>query len=138
MNPNQQITCSQNRKTFILYANGAIFSVVALDKGKGKYNKSKKCDYLITKDTKDIQIFIELKGSDIAHAYRQILSSYENRENIQSKCYAAIVCSKYPQIDSSIQVLQRKTNQLFEKVFVKINKLETQYNSSNNTIEKIN
>lgn len=130
MNPNQNnpITCSQKHKTFILYTNGAVFSVIELDKGQD--NKSKKCDYLIIKDTKDIQIFIELKGSNIAQAYEQILTSRKNRESIQDlqiKYYAAIICSRYPQIDSTIQRMQRKAKKLFEKVFVKSGELKTQY-----------
>ncbi|MGX2983196.1 hypothetical protein [Helicobacter sp. 23-1045] len=136
MNPHKELVCKENGRIFRLYTNGIAFDKIQLDDGQN--DERKKCDYLITKHTKDIQIFIELKGNKIAKAYQQILTSYENRENMQSKCYAAIVCSKYPQIDSTIQILQRKTNQLFEKVFVKINKLETQYNLSNDTIEKIN
>ena len=130
-----QITCSQKGKTFILYTNGVTFSINNIDNGIN--NKNKKCDYFVMKNTKDIQIFIELKDSNISQAYEQILMSYENREILQGlpiKYYAAIVCTRYPQIDPTIQNLQKKAKKLFEKIFVKSKKLKTQYDTKNNKI----
>ena len=138
MNPHKELVCKENGRVFRLYTNGIAFEKIQLDDGKN--NELKKCDYLITKkDTKNIQIFVELKGNKIAEAYQQILTSYNNIvciKNLQVKYYAAIVSARFPQLDSTIQALQRKTNKLFEKVFVKSNKLEAQYNPSNNTIKK--
>lgn len=139
MNPNKELVCQENGKIFRLYTNGIEFSKIKLDNGQN--NERKKCDYLIVKSTNDIQIFIELKGNKIATAYRQILASYDdvNRaKNLQVKYYAAIVSSKYPQQDTTIQTLQRKAKKIFAEIFIKNKEIQTQYNSTNNSIEKTN
>lgn len=139
MNLNKELVCQENGKIFRLYTNGIKFDKIKLDDGQN--NECKKCDYLITKQTKDIQIFIELKGNKIAKAYEQILVSYDdvNRaKNLQVKYYAAIVSSKYPQQDTTIQNLKRKAKKIFAEIFIKNKEMQTQYNPTNNTIEKTN
>ena len=139
MNPNKELVCQENGKIFRLYTNGITFSKIKLDNGQN--NERKKCDYLIIKSTNDIQIFIELKGNKIATAYQQILASYDdvNRaKNLQVKYYAAIVSSKYPQQDTTIQNLKREAKKIFAEIFIKNKEMQTQYNPTNNTIEKTN
>lgn len=139
MNPNKELVCQENGKIFRLYTNGIEFSKIKLDNGQN--NECKKCDYLIVKSTNDIQIFIELKGNKIATAYQQILASYDdvNRaKNLQVKYYAAIVSSKYPQKDTTIQNLHKKANKIFVEIFIKNKEIQAQYNPTNNTIEKTN
>lgn len=139
MNPNKELVCQENGKIFRLYTNGIEFSKIKLDNGQN--NERKKCDYLIIKNTNDIQIFIELKGNKIAKAYEQILVSYDdvNRaKNLQVKSYAAIVCQRFPHQDTTIQNLQRKAKKIFVEIFIKNKEMKTQYNPTNNTIEKIN
>lgn len=139
MNLNKELVCKENGKIFRLYTNGIKFDKIKLDDGQN--NECKKCDYLITKQTKDIQIFVELKGNKIAKAYRQILVSYDNIEcikNLQVKYYAAIVCQRFPQQDTTIQNLQRKANKIFKDIFIKNNEIQTQYNIENNEIVRVN
>lgn len=139
MNLNKELVCKENGKIFRLYTNGIKFDKIKLDDGQN--NECKKCDYLITKQTKDIQIFVELKGNKIAKAYRQILVSYDNIErikNLQVKYYAAIVSSRFPQQDTTIQNLQRKANKIFKDIFIKNNEIQTQYNIENNEIMRVN
>lgn len=139
MNPNKELVCQENGKIFRLYTNGIKFDKIKLDDGQN--NECKKCDYLITKQTKDIQIFIELKGNKIAKAYKQILASYNdiNRaKNLQVKSYAAIVCQRFPQKDTTIQTLHKKANKIFVEIFIKNKEIQAQYNSTNNSIEKTN
>ena len=139
MNLNKELVCKENGKIFRLYTNGIEFDKIKLDDGQN--NERKKCDYLITKQTKDIQIFIELKGNKIAKAYQQILASYGNIErikNLQVKYYAAIVCQRFPQKDTTIQNLHKKANKIFAEIFIKNKEIQTQYNPTNNSIEKTN
>lgn len=139
MNLNKELVCQENGKIFRLYTNGIKFDKIKLDDGQN--NECKKCDYLITKQTKDIQIFIELKGNKIAKAYEQILVSYDdiNRaKNLQVKSYAAIVCQRFPQKDTTIQTLHKKANKIFVEIFIKNKEIQAQYNSTNNSIEKTN
>ncbi len=139
MNLNKELVCKENGKIFKLYTNGIEFDKIKLDDGQN--NEHKKCDYLITKQTKDIQIFVELKGNKIAKAYRQILASYDNIErikNLQVKYYAAIVCQRFPQKDTTIQNLHKKANKIFAEIFIKNNEIQTQYNIENNEIVRVN
>lgn len=139
MNLNKELVCKENGKIFKLYTNGIEFDKIKLDDGQN--NECKKCDYLITRQTKDIQIFVELKGNKIAKAYQQILVSYDNIErikNLQVKYYAAIVCQRFPQQDTTIQNLQRKANKIFKDIFIKNNELQTQYDIENNEIMRVN
>lgn len=51
-------------------------------------------------------VVIELKGSDVAHAVKQIketLDFLRCSEYMGAKCGALVVCSKYPKIDTKIQ-----------------------------------
>lgn len=134
---NKELVCKENHRAFRLDTNGAIFLKIKLDDGQDDENK--KCDYLIAKDTKDIQIFVELKGNKVAKAFKQIFTSYENRDyikNLQVSYYAAIVCSKFPQRDTTIQNLQRKANKIFKNIFIKNNEIQTRY--ENNIILQVN
>ena len=139
LNKKPELVCKENGKIFRLYTEGITFSKINLDNGQD--NKCKKCDYLIIKETQDIQIFIELKGKDIKKAYEQILASYDNKESIknsQVKYYAAIVSQRIPQQDTAIQNLHKKAKKIFVKIFIKNKEIQTQYNLHDNSIEKIN
>lgn len=60
------------------------------------------CDYALNFDDKTI--FVELKGSDIAHAIKQILATKQAAKfTINPDKIAVVVSSKTPKDDSSIQ-----------------------------------
>lgn len=65
------------------------------------------CDYAL--NFENITVFIELKGSDIAHAIKQVLATKQDaRFQINTNKFAVIVTSKMPKDDSSIK--QQKIN----------------------------
>lgn len=140
----KKLVCEENKNgvKFILYANGFEFYKIKIDGDVEKNTATKKCDFLvIKKDKEDIEIFIELKGSDIKKAYEQIITSYKkySDNNKNPKLYAAIVVSKYPSRDTSIQNKQKELAKIFKSFpFVKNNNLEVKYNSEDNIIEKVN
>lgn len=69
-----------------------------------------RCDYAI--NYKDKTILIELKGSDLKHALKQILQTIEdNKFTININRYAVIVTSRTPQFDSTIQKLKKQLKQ---------------------------
>ncbi|WP_302368603.1 hypothetical protein [Brachyspira aalborgi] len=140
----KKLVCGEKKNgvKFILYANGFEFYKIKIDGDVEKNTTTKKCDFLvIKKDTENIEIFIELKGSDIKKAYEQIITSYKkySDKSKNPKLYAAIVSSKCPSRDTSIQNKQKELAKIFKSfLFVKNNDLEVKYNFENNTIEKVN
>lgn len=70
-----------------------------------------RCDYLIIKqEIEDIEIFVELKGNNIEHAYKQIIASYNNyaTQNDNIKHYAVIVASCIPKAHTILQNIKRE------------------------------
>lgn len=130
----RELVCTEHNSSFYLYTNGYEFSKQKLENEPN----FKKCDYIITKDTKDIQIFIELKGSKIKSAFEQILESLNHHKIENAQIYAAIVSSRCPKMDTSTQILLKKFNAIFRAVFIKNKILKTKYNAKNNSIEKAN
>ena len=132
----QVLTCEENKRVFKLHTNGFEFIKKRID--NGECNRGRTCDYLITKETQDIQIIIELKGSRIKDAFEQLISSYEQHKIANSKAFSAIVSSRFPQRDTSILVLQNQARKYFQELFIKNKILETKYNPNTNEIEKTN
>ncbi|RTL01995.1 MAG: hypothetical protein EKK57_03090 [Proteobacteria bacterium] len=65
------------------------------------------CDYALNFD--DTTVFVELKGSDIAHAIKQVLATKQDAKfSINTNKSAVIVTSKMPKDDSSLR--QQKIN----------------------------
>lgn len=65
------------------------------------------CDYALNFD--DTTVFVELKGSDIAHAIKQVLATNQDAKfPINANKSAIIVTSKMPKDDSSLR--QQKIN----------------------------
>lgn len=70
---------------------------------KRKNNDTKKCDYLLLNVTDDVNlsdiphsVFIELKGTDLVHAYQQILATIDEYEVdlSGSRFHARIIVSR--------------------------------------------
>lgn len=71
------------------------------------------CDYAL--NFENTTVFIELKGSDIAHAIKQILATNQDAKfHINSNKKAMIVTSKMPKNDSSIQA--KKADLIKQKI----------------------
>ena len=138
----KKIVCEENHRKFTFHTNNFEFYKIKIDGNIERNTKNKRCDFLvIKKDTEDIEIFIELKGSDIKKAYEQIITSYKkySDKSKNPKLYAAIVTSKYPSKDTSIQNKQNELAQIFKSSpFIKNNHLKVKYNFKDNAIEKAN
>ncbi|BAZ27769.1 hypothetical protein NIES4074_01970 [Cylindrospermum sp. NIES-4074] len=74
--------------------------------------EGKKCDYLILSCQDKLAFFVELKGSDLKEAIRQIDSSLDKLLPTMPdfKCYARVVLNKNPtpDINSSIEIKLKK------------------------------
>lgn len=93
---------------------GETFCKVQLD-GCLEQEGHAKCDFMIFNRSRDIQVFVELKGKRLSDAQKQIETSMKRhaffeRLNTRGKLKAWIVCSKVPKVVGS-----QKIKKYFEK-----------------------
>ena len=140
-NPNSTLNCAENNKKFELKNNSVSFVRVKIDGGVEQNTSNKKCDYLIIKETEDIEIFVELKGENIQNAYKQIIQSYARyaNQNANVKHYAIIVTSHIsPNERTTLQNIKARLSNQNITPFSKNEIVKTKYNPTNNSIEKTN
>lgn len=140
-NPNSTLNCAENNKKFELKTNSVSFARVKIDGGVEQNTSNKKCDYLIIKETEDIEIFVELKGKNIQNAYEQIIQSYARyaNQNANVKHYAIIVTSHIsPNERTTLQNIKARLSNQNITPFSKNEIVKTKYNPTNNSIEKTN
>ena len=141
-NENEVLKCEENRK-FYLETKNASFIKIKIDGGVEPNGIApEKCDYMVIKnEVEDIEIFIELKGSDIKKAMNQLITTYDKyaMKNPNIKHYPAIVFSHYPSENTSIQVAKKELKEKFKNNLLKHKDiLKTRYDSKTNEIVKIN
>lgn len=120
-------TCEENRRVFVLN-NANDFYKVQIDGGVIPRGKEPKCcDYYFFKE-KEIEIFVELKGSDVKNAFLQIEQSIKNFSYKYPQKYAVIISSKVPKCTSEQRAMEnfRKSNNNV-KLKVKTKQLECEY-----------
>lgn len=110
LNPNQD-------KILIIKVDGCVISD----------NETLRCDYaLIPSDA--VEIYVELKGSDIAQAVKQIESTIkllsENPQKIKKLCF--VVSTRVPKQTTSIQQLQSQFKKKFNASF-RIKNIQDEY-----------
>jgi hypothetical protein len=93
-------------------------------------NETLRCDYaLIPSDA--VEIYVELKGSDIAQAVKQIESTIkllsENPQKIKKLCF--VVSTRVPKQTTSIQQLQSQFKKKFNASF-RIKNIQDEYDLS--------
>lgn len=77
-----------------------------------------RCDYALNFDDKTV--FVELKGSDIAHAIKQILATEQDAKfTINTNKTAIIITSKTPKNDSSLQIQKVKLKKRYIELIQK-------------------
>ncbi|WP_276891190.1 hypothetical protein [Helicobacter japonicus] len=113
-----------------------------IDGGVEQDDINKKCDFLVIKTTnEDIWIYIELKGNKLEDACKQIQATYDKYKQSNALKYIAIVASRFPKGDTSIQDLKESLKKRgVKKIFHKEVTLELTYNRNDfkNPIKKTN
>lgn len=106
------ISIQENRRKFTLQ-NPSFLHVNKVQVDDCYIKKGLRCDYLfeIIKDSSVQKVFyIELKGSDIRHATKQLINTLQKcidlHKNISKKCF--IVASKYPKASVSSQIIKKE------------------------------
>lgn len=121
-----------------LKTNNISFYKEKIDDGKDNINK--KCDYLLIKKEQDIWMFIELKGTKIADAEKQIDNTYNNLKDTCKDKIRYIAISGRIQLPSiKIDILKEKyIKQGFKKPFIKSGKIELEYIVNEQKIIQVN
>lgn len=95
-----------------------------------KDNETLRCDYALV-PTSEVEIYVELKGSDIAHAIEQIESTIHllsyNVNKIKKICF--VVSTRVPKQATSIQQIQSRFKKKFNASF-RIKNLQDTYDLS--------
>ncbi len=117
LNPNQD-------KILIIRVDGCVI----------KDDETLRCDYaLIPCD--EIEIYVELKGSDVLHAVKQIESTIrllsQNSQKIRKLCF--VVSTRVPKQTTSIQQLQSQFKKMFNASF-RIKNIQDVYDLSTSII----
>lgn len=95
-----------------------------------KDNEILRCDYAIV-PCDEIEIYVELKGSDISHAVKQIESTIkllsDNPQKIKKLCF--VVSTRVPKQSTSVQQLQSQFKRKFNASF-RIKNIQDNYDLS--------
>lgn len=98
-----------------------------------KDNEILRCDYAIV-PCDEIEIYVELKGSDISHAVKQIESTIkllsDNPQKIKKLCF--VVSTRVPKQSTSVQQLQSQFKKKFNASF-RIKNIQDSYDLSGAT-----
>jgi hypothetical protein len=126
-----KIKVEENQRRVIINNPSKIkYSVTAVDGCLIK--NSIACDWLISEDSVG-DLLIELKGSDVDHAAKQIMSSAEyidsNGIALGQKA-GLIVCSKYPRVDTTVQKIKNAFAKKYQAPLHVVN-IQGEFNFSN-------
>jgi hypothetical protein len=93
-------------------------------------NETLRCDYALV-PFDEIEIYVELKGSDISHAVKQLESTISllsnNPQTIKKLCF--IISTRVPKQTTSIQQLQSQFKKKFNASF-RIKNIQDEYDLS--------
>lgn len=124
------IVCEEHYKKTLFDCNGETFHKVIIDGGVVSNNTTElRCDFMVVQDDETVELYIELKGQDIAHAAKQILQTIKNHGSQRAKKrYTAIVTSTTPKKNTaldSVKILLKKKTLIAP--FIKNNILKLKY-----------
>ena len=131
--------CLENGKKFTLN-NATTFLKVQIDGDVLPLNdKATRCDFLLFKEENSkrlIEIFVELKGTDVPKALEQLEGSIQMFGKSSNQYAMAVVTKMIPNT-----AIQRKINDLTKKkkvkLHIKVKSLQCDYNSQTNSLETI-
>jgi hypothetical protein len=93
-----------------------------------------RCDYALVPDN-GVEIYVELKGSDIPHAIKQLESTInllsDNPQKIKKLCF--VVSTRVPKQTTSIQQLQSQFKKRFNASF-RIKNIQDEYDLRNSVM----
>ena len=129
----KKLVCEENNKKFILNTEKGSFYRIKLDGGiKKRGSKGKKADFIFVYINNSIEAYIELKGSDVRGALKQIGETFQEykQHNSSNKCYAYVVSSgsRIPKNSSSLtNEIDKLAKMLKRKPIIATNQIEISY-----------
>lgn len=118
----KQIVLQENKsKITFLNPNGIKVRKIRVDGCVIQDNESLRCDYLLilSLDNQELEIYVELKGSDVRHAVEQLESTIKTlSDDIQKKkklCF--VVSTRVPRQGTDIQGIQSRFKKNFNASF---------------------
>lgn len=110
-------TFKENRSTLILENRDQASSVKIIVDGC-EINEGIRCDYMHI--SKEIEMYIELKGQDLEHAMEQIKRTMEilSIDLKKQKKISYIICTRSPLTSTEIQNYDRKFRQQFNSKLI--------------------
>ena len=127
----QKIVLQENKsKIIFLNPNQDKILTIKVDGCVISDNETLRCDYaLIPSD--EVEIYVELKGSDIDHAVEQIKSTIrllsDNPQKIKKLCF--VVSTRVPKQTTTIQQLQSQFKKNFNASF-RVKNIQDEYDLS--------
>jgi len=126
-----RLVLQENRsKITFLNPNQDQVLIIRVDDCVIKDNEILGCDYAIV-PCDEVEIYVELKGSDISHAVKQIESTIrllsDNPQKIKKLCF--VVSTRVPKQSTSVQQLQSQFKKKFNASF-RIKNIQDSYDLS--------
>ena len=90
------ISCKESQNSLSFYCSGEQFYKIKIDGCEIIDNNVLKCDFMIMKNDEAIEIYIELKGSDIQHAIKQIMATIDSKGLKSAAKYGVVVATSIP------------------------------------------
>lgn len=113
---NSKIVCEENKRK-IVFNNSSNKNVSKILVDGCQITEGIRCDYLITFNTDEH--FVELKGKDITHAFKQLIRTITLLKN--STCnnrVSYIISSRSPLVAASIQVERLKFRKKYQSELI--------------------
>lgn len=118
----------KEKRSIVYFINASEISIKKVIIDNCVITEGKRCDYLLLIINSDIkEHFIELKGSDVGHAIKQLLTTIkivsENAKSLKKAAY--VISTKCPISSTTLQIVQKKVKKEFNTLlFVKKPKSE--------------
>lgn len=130
----EKIVLQENKsKITFLNPNQDQILLIRVDDCVIKDYETLRCDYAIV-PCDEVEIYVELKGSDISHAVKQIESTIRllsnNSQKTKKLCF--VVSTRVPKQSTSVQQLQRQFKKKFNASF-RIKNIQDSYDLSGAT-----
>jgi len=104
---NKLIVCSENNKK-IIFNNSTQKKVEKITVDGCVITNGIRCDYLVRTKELESDNFVELKGSDVIKAIKQLERSIKKLARDNSKIHAYVISSRVPKIGASVTNYKRK------------------------------
>ena len=133
------IVCAENRSRFCLQKGIILFEKIKID--SKKETTEKRCDYLLKKkkQTKNVEIFVELKGGHHEEGIQQLINSFESYASKNDTTHYAVLVASRGISKTKSPSLKQMILQVFKTTLITGTKnLTVEYNPKTQKLKKIN